>query len=96
MKRSTSLWLGMLMFGSMLFGVAGGGVMGGVAGYYVASTQKSAAVSLVSAGPSAVPLLIQQNGSGDESPDNDSLADGTKLVPLPQSQPGHPVFNCPR
>lgn len=67
MKRSTSLWLGMLMFGSMLFGVAGGGVMGGVAGYYVASTQKSAAVSLVSAGPSAVPLLIQQNGSGSTS-----------------------------
>jgi 2-alkenal reductase len=67
MKRSTSLWLSMLMFVSMLFGVAGGGLMGGIAGYYVASNQKPAAVALVSTSPTAAPLLSQRTSTAGAS-----------------------------
>ena len=61
MKRSTSVWLGLLMFVSMVFGVAGGGVMGGVAGYYVAGMQPQARF-LPATAPQA-PLRTQQTSA---------------------------------
>jgi 2-alkenal reductase len=50
----------MLMFMCMLVGVAGGGLMGGVVGFYVANSQQRPVVSTQSTRPSSAPLLTQQ------------------------------------
>ena len=63
MKRSVSGCLIVLMCLSMLFGIAGGGVMGGIAGYYVASSRQPVSLTASCDQPAAAQTTTRPDNS---------------------------------